>query len=1191
MQVLVDSQADISIVKESAIQSRVAIDLSERIYIKGITNHTITSLGILYMHIKIGKDWVAHKVHVVPDNFEIPVSGILGKDFLKDFNCNIDYSTMTLTVTTSNCTVVLNIFEGPDKDSLIIPPRCEVVRHFKVVGKVSMLEDQVVHPTEIAKGVFLSRAIFNPNSPLLKVLNVNSEAVIIKNLLPETENLSNYDVYSADKIDNANKARGKKVTAIVGKGVPEYVKKELGDLCEEFSDVFALETDKMSVNNFYSQKLRITDHNPVYVKNYRLPQSHKAEIDRQVKNLLENDLIEPSCSNYNSPLILVPKPDLNGQKRWRMCVDYRLVNKKLIADKYPLPRIDEILDSLGRAKFFSVLDLFSGFHQIKLEKDSRDITSFSTSEGSYRWKVLPFGLNVSPNSFSRMMSLAFAGANQIQYFLYMDDVIVVGNSVAHHLKNLRGVFSICRGRNLKLNPLKCRFFRPEVTYLGHLCTSEGILPDPNKISCVLNYPAPTDKDAAKRFVAFANYYRRFLRHFAATCRPLNRLSRKNVPFIWTKECQESFDKLKEMLSKPPVLAYPDFTKPFVITTDASKFACGAVLSQDVDGIERPIAFASRAFTQGEINKITKEQELIAIHWAVKHFRPYVYDTFFTIKSDHKSLIYLFSLKDPSSRLTRIRLDLEEHNFVIEHIKGKDNVVADALSRIHIDELKSIRVLTQKVLKIQTRSMTKAQNESKLDEPVEVRNNEPKVCELLRGSGDMNIPTMRTVIKNDRAIIEVYTNKEKEKFKPVIEIDVSQVDNARTSLEKIFAQLELKAGQHNIAIVKISEKDVLFSFYGAQEIKIAAAKMLKKLKVFIVPSPQQVKDRNEQLGLVQQFHDDLMAGGHPGQKRLYAKLRQRYVWKNMSKDVAKFVKSCDKCLLNKIKIGNKEPLVLTETPLRAFDKIVIDLVGPLPMSEAGNRYALTIICDLTKYVVGIAIPDKEASTVARALVNYFLLIYGFAREILSDLGSEFKNEVFKCLTVMLKMKHSFSTPHRHQTLSSIERNHRSLNEHFRIYLPEGRHEWDQVMRYFIFTYNSTPNVSLGLKYSPFELVYGKKPMVIDCVKGDVISPVYNVDEYANEVRFRLQLAHVHARDLLDKAKLRNKKLFDKTAKANPIELKHGDKVLLTNDGRKHKHESPYKGPYVVEEVGETNVIIKTSKEKSKEVHKNRLRKVK
>lgn len=226
-----------------------------------------------------------------------------------------------------------------------------------------------------------------------------------------------------------------------------------------------------------------------------------------------------------------------------------------------------------------------------------------------------------------------------------------------------------------MNPLKCKLFRSEVTYLGHKCTAEGIRPDPQKLSCVVNYPTLIDKYSAKRFVAFANYYRRLIKNFSSIATPLNRLTRKKSIFNWTPECQSAFDKLKSSLIKPPVLAYPDFSKPFIITTDASKHACGAVLSQIVDGFEKPIAFASKPFTKGESNKIVKEQELIAIHWAIKHFGLYIYDKFFTVKSDHRSLIYLFSLKDPSSRLTRIRLDREEHDFVIEYVKGKDNVVS------------------------------------------------------------------------------------------------------------------------------------------------------------------------------------------------------------------------------------------------------------------------------------------------------------------------------------------------------------------------------------------------------------------------------------------------------------------------------------------------------------------------------------
>jgi len=294
---------------------------------------------------------------------------------------------------------------------------------------------------------------------------------------------------------------------ILSKNVESKHKDELFNLCRKYSDIFHLDSDKATVNNFYEQKLRVCDDNPVYIKNYRLPYTQKEEIKRQVDKLIENDLTEPSSSNYNSPIILVPKKgSTENQKKWRLCIDFRMVNKKLIADKYPLPRIEDILDNLGRAKFFSIIDLYSGFHQIPLHKDSRDITSFSTENGSYGWKVLPFGLNILPNSFSKMMAIAFSGLSPMQCFLYIDDIIVTGCSAKHHLKNLTDVFETCKKYNLKLNPEQCKFFNSEVTYLGHKCTDKGIFPDDSKLDTMKNYPVPHDKDSTRRFVAFANYY-------------------------------------------------------------------------------------------------------------------------------------------------------------------------------------------------------------------------------------------------------------------------------------------------------------------------------------------------------------------------------------------------------------------------------------------------------------------------------------------------------------------------------------------------------------------------------------------------------------------------------------------------------------------------------------------------------------
>lgn len=305
----------------------------------------------------------------------------------------------------------------------------------------------------------------------------------------------------------------------------------------------------------------------------------KEEVRCQVQKLLENGLIEMSTSAYNSPLIIVPKKSLNGKTQFRMCVDFRKLNKKLIADKFPLPRIEEILEGLGKAKYFSVLDLQSGYHQIPLNEKSRHLTAFSTDTGFYQWKVLPFGLNVAPSSFSRMMTMAFAGLKPQRAFIYMDDLLVVGSTESQHLKNLFDVFETCRRVNLKVNPGKCEFLRNEVYFLGHKCTQKGLLPDERKISAVKNYERPKDKDAVKRFVAFANYYRRFVRNFAEIARPLSALTRKCVDFIWGEECERSFQKLKDSLISTEILAYPDFEQEFRVTVDASQWACGAVLSQ------------------------------------------------------------------------------------------------------------------------------------------------------------------------------------------------------------------------------------------------------------------------------------------------------------------------------------------------------------------------------------------------------------------------------------------------------------------------------------------------------------------------------------------------------------------------------------------------------------------------------------
>lgn len=1147
------------------------------IKIKGITNDIVRSLGTTSLDFFFNDITISHRFHVVPDEFNIPSDGIIGKDFNRRFHCVIDYGDMIFTIRTQKSNIFLKINSEPKENHSALAARCETFRIFHIQN---FLGPCFIPGQEIKPGVIIPNTIAYEQDVVIRVLNSNTDHQVINNNIDGIP-LNSFDIYTYDKNPIQNREREQKLSHYFSK-TPSHVREPLIDMCMKYSDVFALSDDRMTTNNFYTQKLRMKSDDPVYVRNYRLPKTQKDEINKQVTKLLENDLIEHSTSSFNAPLILVPKKSLNGEKKWRMCVDYRMLNKNLIADKFPLPRIDEILDSLGRAKFFSILDLFSGFWQIPIEPESRELTAFSTDRGAYQWKVLPFGINVAPNSFSRMMALAFSGLPPENAFIYMDDLIVIGISVEQHFDNLENVFKICRKYNLKLNPEKCDFFRPEVTFLGHSCTENGIRPDSKKLEAIDKYPRPHDKESCKRFTAFANYYRRFIRNFADIVRPLNNLTRKKATFVWSMDCEIAFDKIRDVLKSKHVLAYPDFTKEFIVTVDASIFACGAVLSQKHGDQDRPIAYISKTFKKGELNKPIIEKELLAIHFAITTFRPYLYGTHFTVMSDHRPLVYLYGLKDASSKLTRIRLELEEYNFEVFHIKGKDNVVADALSRISIDDLKN-KVNEANVLVI-TRSMSKKQNTNQ-PHPISKNDNspatnKPKIYEQLDRAIQKKIPRIICYVdeKINRLIVCAHMN-----HKRLFELEFETIDNCRFSCEKIFKALENEAVKLKIKTIQWPNNDIVLKNININDFKEAGEKYLNLLQISIIPTAEVILDENKKAEILIKYHNDRIFGGHLGKKKLYEKLRAKYYWKGMNKDIVKFIKSCEKCHLTKPKQKIKAPMKITPTPQSVFDVVIIDTIGPLPMSENGNLYAVTMICDFSKFLVSVAIPNKEATTVAKVIFENFILVYGLMREIRTDCGTEYKNKLNDELCRMLNVTHNFTVPYRHESVGSIERNHRFFNQYFRTFV-ENTSQWEEYLRYFNFCYNTTSHSSFDDKFSPYQLVFNRNPNLPDDLTREV-SPIYNFENYVNEARYRLQIAHNEAHKLLIKSKERNKQLYDKNSRN--VNLSIGDKVYIESLPY-NKHKNVNQGPFNIVEINEPNVTVIDKFKVTKTIHKNQIR---
>lgn len=1177
---LIDSGAEISLIKAENVQPAELVNVQEKCNITGINRESIETLGTISTQINLPNgNKIPQKFQIVSQEIPIPTDGILGRDFLVNYKCIINYDTWILNGYHNHSEQFELTIEDSLNGDLILPPRCEVFRKFDTRH---LKEEFVLEATELEAGVFCSNSILTPNESIIKIINTTHKSVKIPKACPSgITPLSKYEIYTFNQCtqDNRNETLFKELN-IDDKLIDYDTKEKLNQLCAKYNDIFALQSDILSHNNFYKQHINLNDESPVYIKNYRVPEAHKSEINQQVNKLLDDGIIQHSTSPYNSPLLLVPKKSTNNEKKWRLVVDFRQLNKKIIADKFPLPRIDEILDQLGRAKYFTTLDLASGFHQIELEDDSKKYTAFSTNSGHYEFQRLPFGLNISPNSFQRMMTIALSGLPPECAFLYIDDIIVIGCSVNHHLTNLETVFKALQKFNLKLNPSKCNFFCPDVTYLGHHISCEGIQPDKNKYATILNFPVPTNADEVRRFVAFTNYYRRFIPYFSDLSAPLNNLLKKNVKFEWTKDCEKAFRTLKQKLLSPVILKFPDFTKKFILYTDASKIATGAVLTQKHGDIELPIAYASKNFTKGEKNKSTIEQELTAIHWAITYFRPYLYGRRFTVKTDHRPLVYLFSMKNPSSKLTRMRLELEEYTFDIEYVKGKENVSADALSRICIDsdELKNISCLP-----IQTRSMTKQQNnQHNYDETTNSNVTETdhlRAYESVNNLDAFNMPKVIFDFDNNKSCTRLLTKNQKR----IIAQEQIFYNGNTINLQRSLQTLDNMAKKTEIKTLAMKMNDKIFTLIPREIFKKACNENLKYTTIILYVPAQIINDEETIKKIISENHDT-PTGGHIGTCRLLQRLRSKYYWSNMKRTIAEYIKQCDMCIKNKHRIKTKEKFTETTTPTKCFELISIDTIGPLTKSKIGNRYALTIQCDLSKYIIIAPIPDKNAQTLAKAFVENLILVYGCPKAIKSDLGTEYKNELFKNICEFLKIHQKFSTAYHPETIGSLERNHRVLNEYLRHFINEQHDDWDTWLHYYTFCYNTT--VHTDHNFSPFELVFGRianTPSSIENVTS--IDPQYNYDSYLTELKYKIQVTALKAKSLLERSK--TTRIRNQAQNINPIEINLSDKVYLRKENRK-KLDNVYSGPHEIIAINHPNVTIKNCvTNENQTVHKNRI----
>ena len=393
--------------------------------------------------------------------------------------------------------------------------------------------------------------------------------------------------------------------------------------------------------------------------------------------MLRLGVIEESQSDWNSPIVLVDKPD--GSTRF--CIDFRRVNEKSKFDAYPMPRVDELLERLGTAHFMTTLDLTKGYWQIPLTPESRERTAFSTPFGLYQFRTMPFGLHGAPATFQRMMDRILRPHQQYAA-AYIDDVVIHSEDWPSHLCKVAAVLQSLREAGLTANPKKCAIGKSESEYLGYRVGSGQIRPLIAKVKALADWPVPTTKTQVRSFLGLAGYYRKFIPSFATLAAPLTDLTRKAAPNTvqWTELCQRAFLALKRRLCSKPVLCSPDFGKRFTLQTDASETGLGAVLSQEVRGSEHPVLYISRKLLPREKNYSTIEKECLAVKWAVESLRYYLLGRHFTLVTDHAPLAWLHRMKDNNARITRWYLALQPYAFRVVHRAGKLHQNADFFSR-------------------------------------------------------------------------------------------------------------------------------------------------------------------------------------------------------------------------------------------------------------------------------------------------------------------------------------------------------------------------------------------------------------------------------------------------------------------------------------------------------------------------------
>ena len=762
------------------------------------------------------------------------------------------------------------------------------------------------------------------------------------------------------------------------------------------TEIFHRESEKLSCTTAIQHRIKTTDDIPVHTKTYRNPHVHKTEVEKQINEMLADGIIQNSISPWTSPIWIVPKKlDASGKKKWRIVIDYRKLNEKTVDDKFPIPLIEEILDRLGRSTYFTTLDLKSGFHQIEVHPKDRPKTAFSTDKGHFEFIRMPFGLKNAPATFQRVMNHILGNLIGTCCLVYLDDIIIFGSSLQQHLDNLNKVLHRLIQANLKIQFDKCEFLKKQCEFLGHIITQEGIKPNPNKIEKILNWPTPKTTTQIKGFLGLLGYYRKFIRDFAKLTKPLTKCLKKDTKIIHNEEFINCFNDCKYLLTTDPILKYPDFKRKFILETDASDFALGAVLSQKFeDGKEHPIAYASRTLNEAECNYSATEKELLAIVWATKHFRPYVFGTSFEIRTDHKPLVWLRQKNDLNRRLLHWKLALEELEFEIKYKKGTLNANADALSRIN-PEAKEKSEINVNSANSDSDDMT--QHSADTDDNDFIPSKEKPLNDfrnqiVLQETGEDSRESITLFRNYHRTVIK------KTHFGPAALINILKEYAATKCTTGLLCSERI-----------LSSLQIVYKNYFSRA---------KSFKIFWTQKIlQDVTDELEQDQIIHRQH----TANHRGINETKSHISRTYFFPGMRSKITKFINLCKLCQKAKYeRHPYKQKYQLTATPTKPLQIVHMDIF------IIREKNYLTFCDKFSRLAMAIPLKSRNVVHILRAITHFFSNL-GKPSLLVMDHEASFTSTTLREFFEENNVEYHYTSVGQSSSNGTVEIVHRTLRE--------------------------------------------------------------------------------------------------------------------------------------------------------------------